>query len=129
VSLTAGILNIIAIFSAAVLSFIEDQRLISPSDTLVIYFSALSILALPRLRSLWLIPSVGACRGLWTGIFGVTATVLLLESVGKTKFLRVQYRRVTKEQICGFWGRSFFICKPELLCSWNFSALETYFSA
>ncbi|KAL1981835.1 hypothetical protein VTN96DRAFT_2080 [Rasamsonia emersonii] len=109
VSMTSGILNIIATFAAAVLSFMEDQRSVEPSDILVIYFSASSILALPRLRSLWLIPSVDACRGLWTTIYIFTVAMLFVESARKTKILRPLYQGVTKEQICGFWGRSFFI--------------------
>lgn len=107
--MTSGILNIIATFAAAVLSFMEDQRSVEPSDILVIYFSASSILALPRLRSLWLIPSVDACRGLWTTIYIFTVAMLFVESARKTKILRPLYQGVTKEQICGFWGRSFFI--------------------
>lgn len=34
---------------------------------------------------------------------------LLLESVIKTKLLRPVYRSLSKEQLIGFWGRSFFV--------------------
>lgn len=108
-SLASGIINIIATFVAACTSFMEDQRSIEPSDILVIYFSASSILALPRLRSLWLISSANACIGLWTSILVFTVALLFVESARKTKLLRSRYHSVTKEQIYGFWGRSFFI--------------------
>jgi ATP-binding cassette subfamily C (CFTR/MRP) protein 1 len=108
-SVTSGVLNIIATLAAALLSFIEDQRSVEPSNILVIYFSASSILALPRLRSLWIIPSTSPCRGLWTTIFIFTVAMVFLESARKTRLLRPLYHSVTKEQICGFWGRSLFI--------------------
>lgn len=101
-------LNIIATFAAAVLSYLEDQRSSKPSDTLVIYFSILALLDLPRLRSLWAIASVGICQGLWTAIFVVTVGLVLLESATKTKFLRPVYLELSSEQVCGFWARSFF---------------------
>lgn len=108
-STTSGVLNICAIFAAALLSFMEDQRSVEPSDLIVIYFSISSILSIARLRSLWLIPSAPACRGLWTAIYILTVSTLLLESVIKTKLLRPVYRSLTKEQLIGFWGRSFFV--------------------
>lgn len=108
-STTSGVLNILAIFAAALLSFMEDQRSVEPSDLIVIYFSVSSILSIARLRSLWLISSVPACRGLWTAVYVLTVSTLLLESVIKTKLLRPVYRSLTREQLIGFWGRSFFV--------------------
>lgn len=87
----------------------EDQRSVEPSDLIVIYFSVSSILDIARLRSLWLIPSAPACRGLWTAVYILTVLTLLLESVIKTKLLRPVYRSLSKEQLIGFWGRSFFV--------------------
>jgi hypothetical protein len=108
-STTSAVLNIFAIFAAALLSFMEDQRSVEPSDLIVIYFSVSSILSIARLRSLWLIPSAPACRGLWTALYILTVLALLLESVIKTNLLRPVYRSLTKEQLIGFWGRSFFV--------------------
>lgn len=107
-SITSGVLNIIATFAAAVLSYLEDQRSFKPSDTLVVYFSILTLLELPRLRSLWIISSVGVCQGLWTAIFLVTIGLVLLESATKTRILLPVYLKVSSEQICGFWARSLF---------------------
>uniref|UniRef100_A0A093VBK4 Metal resistance protein YCF1 n=1 Tax=Talaromyces marneffei PM1 TaxID=1077442 RepID=A0A093VBK4_TALMA len=108
-STTSGVLNILAIFAAALLSFMEDQRSVKPSDLIVIYFSVSSILSIARLRSLWLISSAPACRGLWTAVYILTVLTLLLESVTKTRLLRPVYRSLTNEQLIGFWGRSFFV--------------------
>ncbi|KXH29218.1 ABC transporter [Colletotrichum simmondsii] len=107
-SLAAGILNFIAVFAATFHSFLEDQRSTRPSDLLILYFSASAILSLPRLRTLWLISSAGASRGLWTAIIILTILVVPLESIGKKRFLRTEYRALTKEEETGFWGRSFF---------------------
>ncbi|OKL58596.1 hypothetical protein UA08_06381 [Talaromyces atroroseus] len=108
-SLASGLLDIIATFSAAVLSFAEDQRTVRPSDVLVIYFSAASILYIPRLRTLWLIPCITACKSLWTAIYVFTLAILIVESARKTKFLRRLHQNVTPEQSGGFWSQSLFI--------------------
>ncbi|KAK1724246.1 ABC transporter [Colletotrichum acutatum] len=107
-SLAAGILNFIAVVTATFHSFLEDQRSTRPSDLLILYFSASAILSLPRLRTLWLITGTGASRGLWTAIFILTSLVIPLESIGKKRLLRTEYRTLTKEEETGFWGRSFF---------------------
>ena len=108
-SLASGLLNIIATFAATVLSFAEDQRTVRPSDILVIYFSATCILYIPRLRTLWLIPSITACQSLWTVVYVFTVATTIVESVRKTKLLRQLHQKVTPEQSSGFWSRSLFI--------------------
>ncbi|KAH8689094.1 putative multidrug resistance-associated protein [Talaromyces proteolyticus] len=108
-SASSGVLNIFATFAAVVLSYLEDQRSCKPSDILVFYFSVLGLLEIPRLRSLWMTPSVEACQGLWTAIFVVTISIVLLESATKSKFLRPTYLTVSSEELCGFWARSFFV--------------------
>ncbi|OJJ47369.1 hypothetical protein ASPZODRAFT_64884 [Penicilliopsis zonata CBS 506.65] len=107
-SLASDILNIIVTAGAVVLSFLEDQRSARPSDLLVIYFSALALLGIPKLRSLWMISSSGPCRGLWTAIYTITVLVAFLESTRKVRILRPLYKHVTAEQISGFWSRSVF---------------------
>lgn len=75
----------------------------------MLYFSATSILYVPLLRSLWLIPSDYTPRALWTVIFVCNTLVVFAESVRKYGFLRPVYKGATAEQIAGFWSRSFFI--------------------
>lgn len=108
-SACAGILSSAAVLAAGVLSFVEDQRSVQPSDLLVVYFSASAILSIPRLRSLWLAPSVHAPMAIWTIIFISTAGAIFFESVGKSKSLQPRYQNVTKEQTAGFWSRGFFV--------------------
>jgi ATP-binding cassette, subfamily C (CFTR/MRP), member 1 len=108
-STASGVVSIIAIFAALVLSFIEDQRSVDPSDLLVIYFSFSSLLYIPRLRSLWLILPASTCRTVWTILYVFTLLALFLECAVKTKLLRPAYQNLTKEQLIGFWGRSFYV--------------------
>lgn len=108
-SITSGVLAAVAILASAVESFIEDQRSVKPSDLLVLYFSATTLLYIPRLRSLWLITSVDTARGLWTTIFVLTAITLFVESARKTKLLRPVYQNATKEQVSSFWAQSFYM--------------------
>lgn len=107
-AIISNVFEIIATAAAMLLSFMEDQYSIEPSDLLVAYFSALTILDIPRLRSLWLLPSADACISLLTTIYILSIFALLLESKRKLKILRARYRHVTMEQAIGFWGRSFF---------------------
>ncbi|KAJ0339266.1 hypothetical protein COL922a_004651 [Colletotrichum nupharicola] len=106
--LASGILTFVAVLAASLHSILEDQRSTRPSDLLILYFSASTILALPRLRTLWLIPSASTAEALWTAIVILTALVVPLESIGKKKFLQPMYQSLTTEEETGFWGRSFF---------------------
>lgn len=108
-SLPSGVLATIAVLAASILSFLEDQRSLRPSDILVLYFSASTILSLPRLRSLWLMGSAALPKAIWTSIFILTIAVVVLESIRKTRFLRPYYKELTTEQTTSFWSRSFFI--------------------
>ncbi|KAJ5929513.1 hypothetical protein N7454_006463 [Penicillium verhagenii] len=110
ISLASSILDIIAIGAAIVLSFIADQRAISPSLLLSLYFSLGCILSIPRLRSLWLINSDTTCRTLWTVIFALTTLAAFAESMTKESILRPEVKdKASKEEVHGLWGQSLFI--------------------
>lgn len=110
-SLAAAVLNIVAIFAAACVSVLEDQRSLRPSDLVALFFMVSSLCALPRLRSFWLLSTASdnACRYLWLSILITTVLALTVESIPKTKILKSEYRNAPKEQTCGFLNRSFFI--------------------
>ncbi|CAG8898199.1 unnamed protein product [Penicillium egyptiacum] len=108
ISTPAAAINIAATLAAIILSFLEDQRAIQPSDTLIVYLSALSILYIPHLRTLWLIPSIPVPRGLFTAIYIVVIMTTVLESTRKVKFIHPLYQDVAVEEIHGFWGRNLF---------------------
>lgn len=106
---TSDVLEITTTGLAMLASFMEDQRTIHPSDILVLYFSALTILSIPRLRSLWYIPSSASCKGLFTAIYILLVLSLLLETKGKTNMLHILHQDASVEQVVGFWNRSLFI--------------------
>ncbi|CAI7568615.1 unnamed protein product [Penicillium glandicola] len=109
ISTSAAAINIVTTLAAIILSFLEDQRTIQPSDTLIVYFSALSILYIPHLRTLWLIPSIPVPRGLFTAFYIIVIITTVLESAQKVNFIQPLYRNVAVENIHGFWGRNLFV--------------------
>lgn len=107
-SIPAAVIADMAILAASWTSFLEDQRSVSPSYILVLFFSASGLLAIPRMRSLWLMRGNEACKIIWTLVFVLTLVALILESVKKTRFLKSDFKAVSKEQLSGFWSRSLF---------------------
>jgi len=100
-SLVSGILSVVATMGGLVESFLEDQRSIKPSDLIVLYQSAAMVLAVPRLRTLWLLPSVLTLKIVWTGIFILITGTILIESVGKVRLLKwVKLRAVISIGTC-----------------------------
>lgn len=77
----------------------------------MLYFSAATLLALPRLRTLFTTDVAGgpAPTGAWTAVFVCTLALAVVESLGKARFLRPVYRTAaTAEETTGFWGRGLF---------------------
>ncbi len=107
-AIPSGVLAAVTTLAAGFQSVLEDQRSLNPSDLLVLYFSASAILAVPRLRTLWMFPSNEAPKALWTVILVITSAVVVLESARKTRFLRSIYQNATREQTASFWSRGFF---------------------
>ncbi|EPS31570.1 hypothetical protein PDE_06525 [Penicillium oxalicum 114-2] len=109
-SLAASVLQILAVAVATSLSWLEDQRSVRPSDIMVLYFFAASILALPRARTLWtLSPAVETQAIVWTLVAVATSVVLGLESINKRRSVVSAYKQASKEYTSSFWARSFFI--------------------
>jgi ATP-binding cassette subfamily C (CFTR/MRP) protein 1 len=115
---TASAFELVAVIASALLSWIEDQRSIRPSDLMIIYFTVMGILSLPRARTLWMIPSSGPRSAIvYTLICVFIVLVLFFESVHKTGHLRTIHRRSSRETVSNFWVRSLFIWAIPLLRS------------
>lgn len=110
-AIAAEVLSVSSNVGALALSFLVDQRSVKPSDVLVLYYSASTILGIPRLRTLWLFSSDYLIQqAMWTILLILTASVATLESFGKTKYLRPVFKNeLTAEQMTSFWSRSFFV--------------------
>lgn len=121
-SLAASILQLSAVAASVLLSWLEDQRSVRPSDLMVLYFFFASILALPRARTLWLLSPITRTQAILRTLSTVgTFLVLCLESIHKTRMVRLAYRESSKESTSSFWVRSFFI--------WVIPLFRTGFSA
>lgn len=108
-SLPSSIISIFATLAAAFHSFLSDQRSLTPSDTLVLYFSASALLSIPLLRTLYLLPSPALPKVAWTLVFVCTTLLVIAEFLKKTRFLRPAFQSIaTPETTTSFWGRSFF---------------------
>lgn len=104
-----SVLDLVALTASVLLSWLEDQRSIRPSDLMIVYFAVTGILSLPRARTLWLLPAFASRSAVvWTLVCFTTVAVLFVESVHKTRVLRTIYRQPSKEVTASFWVRSFF---------------------
>lgn len=108
-AVASAILDIVVSAATIPVSLLEDQRSIKPSDVLILYFTALTILGIPRLRSLWMISPGNFCRIFFTAIYVLTVVALFLEMTHKSRFLRPPYQHATPEQKSDIWSRNFFI--------------------
>lgn len=109
IGLASDVLCAISVFGACLLSIVEDQRSSRPSDLLVIYFSAATLLSLPRLRTLWLVDVGSSLRATSVASTIVATLVVFLESAQKAGLLRPQHRLAANEHAASFWSRSFFV--------------------
>ncbi|KAJ5634865.1 multidrug resistance-associated protein [Penicillium herquei] len=103
ISLVAGSICLLACYW-------EDQHGIRPSLILTLYWSTLTILQLPRLRTLWLIgESISPLPILWTCVFIATLAVLSAELIPKKRFLYEKYQSTTREERSDVWTWALFL--------------------
>lgn len=108
-SLAADTLTIVGIAGVAWLSYIDHQRSLRPSTLLSLYLSALVILDIPRVRTLWLIGSANGDAAAMTVTLILTAVALLLESTEKRSSVVAEEKRFgAPEEYSGFWTRTAF---------------------
>lgn len=107
-SLVADALSVFGIFSAAWLTYIVHQRSLRSSTLLDLYLSAIAILNIPKVRTLWLIKSAGGEAVAMTVVLVLTAVALLLESVQKKSSIPEEKRFGAPEEYSGLWTRTAF---------------------
>ncbi|KAL6233931.1 hypothetical protein BDW75DRAFT_231562 [Aspergillus navahoensis] len=113
VSLPADVLELLAVATAAVLSYTHHCRSIRPSTLLILFLSARSLLGIARVRTLWLISGVDNAAIPFTLGFVVSLLCTILESTGKASSLvaaRESGKAVpaTPEPFSGLWKRASF---------------------
>lgn len=107
-SLAADALAIVGIAGVAWLSYVDHQRSLRPSTLLSLYLSALVILDIPRVRTLWLIQGANGEAAAMTVSLVLTAVSLLVESTEKRSSVAEEKRLGAPEEYSGFWTRTVF---------------------
>ncbi|KAM3469416.1 hypothetical protein MY5147_007062 [Beauveria neobassiana] len=105
-SIAADVLSLVATGAAIALSWLQHYRSEQPSTTLTLYLSALVLLDISRVRTLWLIPNTSAASSVKTVALLLTAATLVLESTGKRASLRQpeMLAHSGPEPFIGFWS-------------------------
>ncbi|KAK0756022.1 hypothetical protein N5P37_011395 [Trichoderma harzianum] len=108
-SLASDILQVLTVFSALVLSYINHCRSIRPSTILVLYLSARTIADIVRVRTLWLIPEARNSSIVLTLSLVFTLIALVSESMEKDDILIGSVKKPgTPEPFSGFWKQATF---------------------
>ncbi|KXG52764.1 ABC transporter, integral membrane type 1 [Penicillium griseofulvum] len=109
VSLAADVVELVAVISAAILSYFHHCRSIRPSTLLVLFLSVRSLLGVARMRTLWLIHTANNAAIPFTVGFVFTLLSMVIESTGKEKSLIANIvKPATPEPFSGFWKRASF---------------------
>ncbi|PYH42243.1 multidrug resistance-associated protein [Aspergillus saccharolyticus JOP 1030-1] len=114
ISTASGILCIVSTTAVGLLSRYE-RRPDAPSDILVLYFSLSTLLAVPRLRSLWMIPGAILPAVLWAAVVVLTLIAAILESMRPQPSGQPKERERTPDEESSFWGRALFLWTLPLL--------------
>ncbi|KAJ5138787.1 uncharacterized protein N7515_003635 [Penicillium bovifimosum] len=108
-SLAADALEVVAIASATVLSYMHHCHSIRPSTLLALYLSARLLFAIARVRTLWLIGSATNEAIVLTLGLVFTSSSMMLESLGKeSSVISTALKPATPEPFSGFWKQASF---------------------
>lgn len=99
-------LSFLASLAVVAVSWVYHHRSEKPSTLLAIYLAALSLVTVPRVRTLWSTEDNAVPAVLLTVTLLLTVCALVLESLGKSKSLR-QPEKLAQwgpEPFIGFWA-------------------------
>lgn len=94
--------------SIAWLSLVNHKRSLRPSSLLSLYLSALVILDIARVRTLWLMGLDTGEAAALTVTLALTTVALILESAEKKSSLKQDELSGAPEEYSGFWTRTAF---------------------
>ncbi|KAJ5190136.1 multidrug resistance-associated protein [Penicillium cinerascens] len=107
VSVASGAVNLAVAMEILILSWMEDERSVKPSSLLAIYLFLTLLFDIVQTRTLWLSRAGSVIPSLFTANVAAKTTMLLLESLGKQKYLTGTYRDLPPESTSGILNRSF----------------------
>lgn len=93
----------------------EHARSLRPSSLLEIFLLLSVLFDVARARTVWLLDEDHVVPSLFTCTVAFKATMLVLESIEKTRFLLPQYQSCSPEETSGTISRAFFLWLAPLL--------------
>ncbi|KAH7388905.1 ABC transporter [Cadophora sp. MPI-SDFR-AT-0126] len=107
-SIASTVLNLLAALGLGLLSHLEHVKAIRPSFVIAAYLFVSLIFDIARVRTQWLLPTNDAIAAVLTAAVVVKLLMLLLETLGKRRFLLAAYRGLSPEITSGLFSRGFF---------------------
>ncbi len=107
-TLASAIVNLVTTLVLLVLSDLEHVRSIRPSFLLQIFFTAIVLVDLPRIRTQWLLNNNSVVAAVFSITFALNVALLTVESLQKWKHSTLYPSNVSPEDYQGVFGRTFF---------------------
>ena len=109
----------------ALLSFFSHRRSVRPSSIILVYLLVSVAFESAQIRTLYLKDDGQLRASLLTAALGVKLVLLLVESKGKSRYLKPPYREYPPESLSGIISRTFFWWLNGLLRS-GYSAVISF---
>lgn len=107
-SIPSAALTLIVAAQLLLLSWTEDTRSVRPSSLLSAYLLLSSLFDISQVRTLWNLQDKNKPIAIaFTASVGLKGIFLLLESIGKRRYLHGEYRGLPPESTSGILNRSF----------------------
>ncbi|PVH72311.1 P-loop containing nucleoside triphosphate hydrolase protein [Cadophora sp. DSE1049] len=116
-SVASTVLNLLAALGLGLLSHLEHVKAIRPSFVIAAYLFVSLIFDIARVRTQWLLPTNDPIAAVLTAAVVTKVLMLLLETLGKRRFLLAAYRGLSPEITSGLFSRGFFWWLNSLLAN------------
>ncbi|KAK6438978.1 hypothetical protein LTR95_004823 [Oleoguttula sp. CCFEE 5521] len=108
-SVAADVLTLFASIAAGVLSVLQHQRSLRPSNLLAVYLTIASTLGIARVRTLWMITPASQTAVSYITAFTFSVLALILESTKNASARGIRDRNEATESYSGLWNRTVFL--------------------
>ncbi|KAK6427646.1 hypothetical protein LTR95_015955, partial [Oleoguttula sp. CCFEE 5521] len=108
-SIAADSMTLFASIAAGILSVLQYQRSLRPSNLLAIYLTISSTLGIARVRTLWLITPASQTAITYIVAFSFSVLALVLESTKNASTRSINERKEATESYSGLWNRTVFL--------------------
>ncbi|KAE8342586.1 hypothetical protein BDV24DRAFT_173847 [Aspergillus arachidicola] len=119
--LVSTVLDLIVAITMLALLDLEHVRSIRPSFLAAAYLFVASLLNISRVRTAWLLPDSQGYSACLSTSLAISLILLILENVGKRKWLLPSEKTKSEESTSGLFGRGIF--------AWLISLLQNGYSA